>query len=884
MFNLKQAVADWRARMAWTPALTAADIDELEAHLWEQVEALVEGGYTEQEAFAEASLRLGTAPVLGYEYQQERWHETVSAASLWRPIMVKNYLIIALRHMRRHKGYTFINVVGLALGLAVCTLAVFFIHDEQQYDRFHERAERIYRVHMDYEAEGTEERSASAPFPVGPTLRDTYAGVEEVTRLFRMETQIFAYEDQSFIEDLFFTDPTFFDIFSFELVQGDPATALQARNSIILTQTTARRYFGDEDPIGKVMLHENQHPFTVTGVIADFPEQSHIQFDMVAPVEWIRAFWRGPNPNGWDFEKIWTWNPAWTYIRLTDPAQALPIAEQLPDFVERHFADKLPGTVQLSLIPLTDIHLGGNRENEIQPNSSQQTVYIVLVMALLIVLVACINFMNLATARSARRAREIGMRKVLGARRSSLVRQFMGEAALMTALAMGCAFLLVWGALPAFNGLTGKTLALTEYSVASFMVGALGFLLCVSLIAGAYPAFVMSALKPVRALKGSLTGIGGHRGLRQGLVIAQFTVSVVLLVSIGVMQQQLRYIQDKNLGFEDDQILIIDSQTPTNSYFYTYKAQIEQHPKVVAVTAAGLSWPGRRAINVQVKPEGADASASRLVHRMIVDYDMAEVMDLELVEGRFFSEDFPADLNQTFVLNEAAVRQLGWDGQAIGQRLQHNSRVGEVIGVVKDFHLESLHKSVAPLMMDVQTPDWFNHFVIKLRPEDMPETIAFLEETWAALAPGYILNYTFMDADIGAYYASEERLRLMVGYLTTLALVIACLGLFGLAAFMAEQRTKEIGVRKALGASLTSILLLFSQSFTRLVLVAFVLGVPLSYFAMERWLSDFAYRINMGVTTFVWAGGLAVLVALLAVGYQAIRAARTNPVDALRYE
>lgn len=863
--------------------LTQADVDELEAHLWEQVDVLIVQGYTEHEAFAEATVRLGTAPVLGYEYQQERWYEAVPQQSTWRPIMFKNYLVVALRNVWRHKGYTFINVAGLALGIVVCALVLLFVHDEYQYDRFHEKADQIYRVTMEYRAEGTEEIAATVPFPVGPTMRDEYASVEQVTRLFRMETQIFAYEDKSFIEDLHFADPSFFDVFSFELLQGDPETALEARNSIILTQETARRYFGDEDPIGKVMRRENQHDFVVTGVMADFPEQSHVAFDMVAPVEWPRHLWRGPNPDGWDFEKVWTWNPAWTYLVLSSPEQAAQLEAQLPDFAERHFADKLPGKMDLKMMALTDIHLGGNLEGELQVNSDRQTVYIVLIMSILVLLVACINFMNLATARSARRAREIGMRKVLGARRSSLMRQFIGEAGLMTAFAMACAGVLFLVLLPAFNNLTGKSISLETYDLGLLIALALGFIALVSLVAGAYPAFVLSALKPVRALRGGTTA-AGHRGLRQGLVIAQFTVSMVLLVTIGVMQEQLRYIQDKNLGFDDEQILVIDSQTPVNSHFYTYKEQIEQHANVLDVTAAGLSWPGRRAIRVQVRPESADASESRLLHRMIADYDLLEVMGLNMAKGRFFSKDFPSDMNNAIVLNEAAVRELGWEDDTIGKRLQRGSQVGEVVGVIKDFHLESLHTAVAPLMINLGQPEWFNHFLVKMHPEQMRETIAFLEATWAEIAPGYILNHTFMDNDIAAYYAAEERLQQIIGYLTTLALVIACLGLFGLAAFMVEQRTKEIGVRKALGASIPNILLLFSTSFTRLVAVAFILGIPLGYFAMERWLADFAYRIDIGIATFLMAGGLALGVAVLAVGYQAVKAAFTNPVDALRYE
>ncbi|MFQ5569488.1 MAG: ABC transporter permease [Rhodothermales bacterium] len=801
--------------------------------------------------------------------------------------MLTNYLKIALRNLRKHTGYSFINISGLAVGIACCVLIALYIQDERGYDRFHENADAIYRVVRErLVSENEWGRKAATPWKLGPLLQADFPQIQKTVRIASQERMV-RYEAAQHTEERFFlADSVFFDVFTFPLVQGDPGTVLREPFSVVLTETTARKYFGEENPVGKVLTIDNEYDFTVTGVARDVPPRSHFHFDFLASLHSAETMYAGNS------ELFESWGAIWLYTYLlldksTDPAA---LYAQFDDFIRRHAADVYqPGQLRLPLQPLTDIHLHSNYDGEIEANGDATTLSLFALIAVFILCIACINFMNLATARSAWRAREISVRKVVGAHRLNLVGQFLGESILLSLLALVLAVMLVEMLLPLFNDVTGKALSIDYAGNLLFLGVLVGAALLVGLAAGSYPAFYLSAFRPVAVLKGNAAA-GGQRGaarLRRGLVVFQFAITIVLLIATAVVYRQLQYVQHKKLGFDKEHLIMVYlNHDRAQSDYALFKEAFAQHPGVTRIAAAsnappdglntwGIAWEG--------KPDNLQTS----IRVMAVDYDFVETLGLELAEGRSFSETFPTDAQEAFLVNEAAVRQFGFE-ESIGQPLDFSvgsyfHKAGTIIGVVKDFHLASLHEEIHPVMLNIH-PRWYDQLLVRIRPGAAREVLAFLEQQWTARAPEWPFEYAFLDTRLDALYRAEQRLRTAFGYFAGLAVLIACLGLFGLAAYSAEQRTKEIGIRKVFGAPVPGIVALLSIDFLKLVAVAFIVAVPVTYFAMQRWLESFAYRITIGPWVFVAAGLLALGIALLTVSYQSIKAALADPIQSLRYE
>jgi len=791
--------------------------------------------------------------------------------------MLKNYLTIALRNLQRHKGYAFINVAGLAVGMACCLLILLFVRHEQSYDRFHENADRIYRVLREGSAGTGLRLTANLLGNLAPRLEDTFPGVERMVRLHNRPA-VLSRGDVHFEENhLFWSDASVFDVFDFSLERGDPATALSRPGTAVLTRATAQKYFGDADPLGQTLVLDSKHTLEITGIAAPPPPNSHIDFGVLVSMATL-----GELENPWIPE-----NQGWTYVLLA-PGQSPEALEaqinaSLGDLVWWWNLDAIH--VAYALQPLVDIHLRSRGYIGVGEVSDERYVQFFSVIALLVLLIACINYMNLATARSARRAQEVGMRKTLGAQRRQLVGQFMSESVLFSLMALTGAVFLVELALPSFNSLTDKTLGLDYTRDGGVLALFLGTALATGLVAGSYPALYLSRFNPVRVLKG-LRDRGGPAMLRRGLVVVQFGITIVLLIGSVVIYQQMRYIQTKNLGFDTEQVLIINKRG-LQTDLATFKQALLDVPGVVRASASsGVpilqgGWVSESEINDQ----------KVMTMRLLVDEDYVATMGMEIVAGRDFSGDRPADRTQALLVNETMTAVRGWDDPlsqtlTAGSDSAGNPIAVNVIGVVKDFHTGSLHNAIMPTILDPH-PKWegfVRQFLVRIRPENVPGTLSALEATWQRFAPDYPFAYSFLDDDVDALYRAEQRFGTLFAAFTVLAILIACLGLFGLAAHTAEQRTREIGIRKVLGAPLESVVLLLSQDFARLVVVAFVVAAPLAYLAAQRWLDDFAYRIDISWGIFLVAGLLALLVAILTVSYQAVRAALADPVKALRYE
>lgn len=799
--------------------------------------------------------------------------------------MFSNYLKIAVRSLRKNPAYASINITGLAVGLACFMLILLYVTDERLYDGFNENVDRIVRVTSHYSDDtGTRSFARSNP-AVGPTLVQEIAEVEQTVRFQRYSAPL-QFGNRVFQEsELFFAEASIFDIFTFPLVSGNPQTALVTPNTAVLTESAATRFFGDDDPMGNVFVMSDTLEFTVTGIAHDVPQQSHLRFEILlsfSTYQNLRA------AQGTDLDNLWTSGTFYTYALLSQP-DAIPVVEsQLAALLERNVGSQESAGVQysLGLQPLSDIHLRSNLRQELGPNGSLTYIYVFSVIAVFILLISCINFMNLATARSTQRAREIGVRKALGAERKQLIGQFLSEAILLSFIALGLAGLLVILALPWFSDFAGKSFSFVWARDWSYIPAALSLAIAVGILAGSYPAFLLSAYRPALVLKGTLRG-GQQRlagVLRRGLVVLQFTLSIGIIAGTVIALQQVHHMRSQNLGFEQNQIAVIPFywEQLVQERYETLKDELLRQPLVNQVTASG-DVPGRMFTSMSYWIEGMPETERGGINALIVDPDFAETYGLELVAGRDFSLEQASDLGESFLLNEAAVTEMGMTPEEVVGKRFHMNTDGPVVGVVKDFHFEGLQKSVEPLVMTVW-PSWFGYVSIQLNAANLTAALAQVEQTWNTMVPNRPFEFFFLDDDFDRLYQAEDRFGRVFLVFGVLAIFISCLGLFGLAAFTAEQRRKEIGVRKALGASVSNIVLLLNRDSTILVVLATALAAPFTFFAMNRWLEAFAYRIDISWATFILVGLLALGVMWLTVAFQSVKAALTDPVKALRSE
>ena len=785
--------------------------------------------------------------------------------------MLKNYLLVAVRTLRRHPGYTALNAVGLAVGVACCLFLLLFVQDERSYDRFHEDAEQVFRISA---VPSPDREVVVTPAMVAPLLEAEVPAVASAARLYpNWGVALLRAGEMAFEEDgLFFADASVFDVMTYPFVSGDPATALARPNTVVLTETAARRYFGDANPIGKTLTRNDFQDLEVTGVMEDVPANAHVHFDFLAaltlpedaPPEWGTANYH-------------------TYVRTHDAASAEALPRQLAALVERLEAEGQEPW-GLRAMPITDIHLYSDLEGELEASGSIRVVYGFATVALLILLIACINYMNLATARAARRAEEVGLRKSLGAHRAQLIGQFYGESAVLTLGGLVLALVIVAIGLPWFNAISGKALAFGALASPGLLALVVGIFVLVSVVAGSYPAFHLSGFEPVRALRGGTASGGGPSRLRQGLVVLQFGISAVLIAGTLVVLSQLRYLAEQDLGFDKEHVVVLPLLDPRLQQAYpAMEEAIAQSPAVVSVAALN-QVPGEVGWTSTLRGDPADEDGFS-VKGMPADATVVDGLGLQVVAGEGFPANLPASpdtSNYLFLVNEATVRQLGWTPEeTVGRSVQVDGRRGEVRGVIRDFHYQSLHAAIEPLAIWYQ-PDQVGTLAVRLAPGQTDAGMDALEAVWAQFASHRPFSYRFLDDVYDGLYRSEQQLGRIVSVFAFLAIFVACLGLFGLAAFTAQQRTKEIGVRKVLGATVPNLVALLTKDFVGLVAVAFVVAMPLAWLGVARWLDGFAYHVGLGPVPFLLAGALLLAVALATVSTQALRAATADPVRALR--
>ena len=810
--------------------------------------------------------------------------------------MYKNYIKIAFRNMMRSKAYSIINVSGLAIGMAATILILLFVQNELSYDRYHENSDRIYRVSRAWYNDSGEVNlhlGEVAP-PFGPLIKSDYDGiVEEAVRLMGM-TFLVKGDDKAIEEpQLFFSDPNVFKVFTWEVIEGDLTTALDQPNSIVLTRSAAEKYFGKLDVIGNAMSLGNQYlpePFEVkvTAVIEDIPENSHFHPELIGPMAMVEAYYGGYE----SFMQAWGSNNFSTYLLLKEGYPYKDLEVELGNFLNKHLMPTSSGRMpneynKLSLWPLTDIHLHSQLDSELEPNGDIAYVYLYSMVALFILIIACINFVNLATARSSKRAREVGMRKVMGAVRPMLIRQFIAESLLYAVFALVLSILLVSLVLPWFNNFTQKSLVLDLINNQFLVVLLLGITILTGFVAGSYPAFYLSAYKPVDTLKGEVNAGKAKFGLRSVLVVFQFAISIVLLIGVGVVNDQLDYVKSKDLGFDDNRVLVLPINQAIYNNLLDTKNNLLQNPGIEQVGFASRI-PSGRLLDSQGATAEIDGEMKRVEFRIAdvhTDHDFLRTLNAPIIAGRDFSFDNASDSAEAFILNEVAVREIGWktNNEAIGKKFNYGGRQGYITGVVKDFHFEALHQEIAPVVFMISSGRMGN-LIVKMAQDKEEETMLFLQEKWSYLMPDYPFETYYIDAQFDAQYANEDRLAELVNYFSVLAIIIGMLGLFGLASYTTEQRFKEIGIRKVLGASNNEVLFILTRGFTFLVFIGFLLAIPIAYFLMNSWLETFAYHGSVNWTTILLAGAVAILLAWITVGFQTYKAARANPIDSIQYE
>lgn len=805
--------------------------------------------------------------------------------------MISSYLKIALRSLWNKKAFASINIFGLAIGLATCMLILLFVQHELSYDRFNKNADRIFRVTLHGRIGGNDINIAGASAPAGPALMRDYPGVEAYTRLNTNGTFLVKNGEKQFLEErVIFTDSNFFNFFSIPLLKGDANQVLKEPRTVVLTRSTALKYFGNQDPIGKSLDMGNIGVFRVTGVCEDVPSNAHFHYDFFGSMKSVTL------------GEKWLSSGAHTYVLLRKGYPVEKLSAQMPQMVRKYIGPEILEFLGMSydeylrkgdrfgigLQPLTDIHLTSDLENELEGNSNIKYIYIFTAIAAFILLIACINFMNLSTAGSAGRAKEVGVRKVMGSVRQQLMAQFLTESVLVTLFALLVALGLVVLLLPGFNDLAGKQFDLQSILNVRMVAYAFGGCLVVGLLAGSYPAFFLSAFRPVAVLKGSIQAGVKSGWLRNTLVTVQFIVSIVMIIGTMVVYQQLRFIQNKNVGFDKEQVLILHDTHLLGDKAKAFKEQLGNLSAVSSVTMAGYVPAGNSNSGTDgFLPENAENNITPYRFATYqVDENYLKTLGIGLAAGRDFSKAFGGD-SASVLINEAAVKQFGWKDpigkriRTIGNGTPESKKFYTVVGVTKDFHFRSMHERIAPLVMFYGEDQY--QMAARIKTNDIPALLKTVGKTWKATTDNPFA-YSFLNERFNKMYESEQRVGKLFGIFAGLAVVIACLGLFGLAAFTTIQRTKEIGVRKVLGASVLSIVSLLSKDFVKLVGIAIVIASPLAWYGMNQWLSDFAYKVSIEWWVFLLAGVLAVSVALLTVSFQSIKAALVNPVKSLKAE
>jgi len=799
----------------------------------------------------------------------------------WRFAMFQNYIKIAMRAMKKHNVYSFINIAGLAVGMACIILVLLYVSYEFSYERHNPNADRVYRIYVEHTELDEVYRVSSTPVPLAEALHEEIPDIEDYTRYDAVPNVLVSYDNQKFVEsDIVAADPGIFDIFGFRLLSGDGKTALEDVYSVVLTEEIGRKYFGDEDPMGKTLVVEDSISFMIRGVIQNHPPTTEFDPDILISFSTIRELY------GLGYTTNWLSQVLQSYILVPEDHSVALLEEKIESAFSKYRARENDER-RLKLEQLSRMHL-----YSIFGNQGIKSIIIFLAVGVLILMTACINFMNLATARSAMRAREVGMRKVVGAHRGQIIRQFLGESYMYAALSLVLGLALAAGLIPLLRNITGQALRFEQIGQLPILLSLLCALIMVGFLSGSYPALYLSAFRPVSVLKETISSGKSGALFRKILVVSQFSISIILIICTIIFTHQIKYMRSLPLGFKQDQIVVIRNQARNS--IEPFKQLLTDDPRIVSVCGS-LRLPHSIGMYNSVTWEGALNDETIAINHNTVDYDFLKTYELTLVAGRNFSRDFPSDFRVgsqnpenagALLLNEMAVKRFGWDdpiGKKVIQTFGELRLYYTVIGVIKDFHFSSLRNPIGPLKIFLgRRPS--NFISIKIQPEDIQGTLKKIESAWAQFNPNYPFDYFFYDSVFEQRYREEQNLQTLFLYFSFLAAFIACLGLFGLASFAAERRTKEIGIRKILGASSREVVFLLSKEFAKWVLVANLIAWPVAYYAMNRWLQGYAYRTSIDISVFLLSAILALLTALVTVSYQSIKAAFANPGDSLRYE
>ncbi|MFP4555298.1 MAG: ABC transporter permease [Bacteroidales bacterium] len=804
--------------------------------------------------------------------------------------MILNYLKVSVRNLISQRGYTLINIFGLAVGIASALLIILYVVDEFSYDRFHPNAQNIHRICLDAKLQDTEMVAPISNIPIGPTSVEQYPDILNFTRVFNFggDPDV-RYGDKTFVEkEMIHADSTFFQIFNgFKLISGDPDNILNLENQVVMTESTARKYFGNENPVGKIVkMWQGRDDWEVVGVVEDVPSNSHIQFDMVG------SFVSLPVSN----QTSWVGNSNYTYLLLQEGLKSKTVNERFIEMVETYAGPQFEQFMGVSYQemgeagnhyeyftqPLLDIHLNSSMPFEMQKGGSRTMVYVFLIIAVFILVIAAINFMNLSTARSARRAKEVGIRKVVGSTRSKLIGQFLTESVLVSTISLLIAIGIIILAIPEFNNIAGKEMMLSSLPIALTVGILIATILIVGFAAGSYPAFFLASFEPLKVLKGKIQGGMKSSLLRGVLVVIQFTITIGLLISTFVVFFQISFMQDKELGYNSDNLLVINrSYVVPEAQRETFLNELRDVPNVKAVSRAS-SLPTTTIGNTIMQKEGAAQEDFQTYNFFYAHHDFDKALQFRMVEGRYFSDDYASD-SMAMVINQSAAKGFGFEGSPIGKHITLNANdERRIVGVMEDFHYESLHKKISPLVIAYHPV--FAYVTIRIDNGNIQETIRSIESKWNEFVSDQEFDYFFMKEAIEEQYSDEKRAGILFTSFSILAIIIASLGLLGLSSYSAEQRTREIGIRKVLGANMGLVVWLLLKEINKLFIIATLISWPIAWYLMKSWLNDFAFRINLSPWFFIAASVLAYLIAVLTVSYQALKAARTDPAITLKYE
>jgi len=800
--------------------------------------------------------------------------------------MLKNYLKIALRNIRKHKFFSAINILGMSIGIAACLLILLYVANELSYDRFHEHAARIYQVGLHAKIGDQDITTTNTPPPMASVFVDEIPGVVQTTRIANFwGTPSLRVGETAFTEErIFHADSNFFEFFSYKLLEGDPKTVLTDPNTLVLTESIAKKYFGNESALGKLITVSGYQTYKVTGIAADAPLNSHFIFRVLLSAA------SAPQMQ----QPVWLNNFLYTYIRLDEKTSIADINAQFPGMIVKYVGPEIERFIGVSLkdmerqggaygyltTPLVDIHLRSQARDGLEPSGDIMYVYFFAGIGVFIILIACINFMNLSTARSAGRAKEVGLRKTLGSLRVQMVKQFLAESILYSVIAVVVALILCYIALPQFNLLSGKQLGMDMFSQPPFLISIAILVLFAGVVAGSYPAFYLTSFSVVEVLKGKLRAGMKSKGVRSGLVVFQFALSIFLIIFTGIVYQQINYMQERHLGIDKHNVLVLPSAGQLGDNKMAFKNALEQQTGVVKSSYTNNGFPG---VNNTTVFKSAGSEQDRIMGVYFADYDHQEVIRFGLKEGRYFSRDFPSD-SSAIILNEAAVNEFGFSNPLDEEIIYNNEGKIErlkVIGVCRDFNFESLRSKIRPLAIRLTN----DSYQLMIRYQGNPAyVVASVEKLWKQHVSGQPFDYHFLDESFDELFRAEQRMGRLFSVFSGMAIFIACLGLFALAAFMAEQRTKEIGIRKVMGASTTGLTMMLSREFTKLVIIAFIPAAVVAWFVVDSWLSGFAYRVSIDPLIFLGSGVIATTIAWFTVSFQSVKAASSNPVNSLRYE